>query len=768
MKNSTISKISTNKSGYPRSRFNLSHDVNTTCAWSDCQPLMCRAMLPDSKATCGIESLVRLAPMVSPTFGDARFKTYHEFVAMSDLIRNFDAMMSQTRVNRGDSSFVPQGVPTAFLFDVSCMALIGSHLTVYRNGDGAKFDSTHPWKTFTGASDMSTLLTNLQTDLAAATGITSYPYSNALFNASEAFYGADDCYKFNPLCLMPERFLQTWPYRENVWIPVNQGNSLPGTSMALSLGAPANTYDYGQGVTLEDADVIVFREWNSVGYAFAFRLSDFGKRIRKALIGCGYQLNFDTDQTVSLMPLFATHKAWYELFGLQLFDNYEDTFANKILQRYDNDNVWTYSLCASQLNTHLQDFFGFFKELGSLWYTEKTDFVNAHTANLTSNVKDARLGTFIDVYGASSGIQPASSNLYGPLDNIGVDSSDVDKNGHVRTITQNHGQLDSELLKRLYKWTNRNSIAGQRVRDLLIQQGLADYVDECEPRFIGYDDTHINISDVVSTSDTNGIANPDAGAVLGEYGGRGLQYVDSKQFTYEAKEYGYWVVLAVVVPEAGYCQALDGNVLSRTKADFYQPEFDGLGMEANSKFLVCADSPIANPKLVNDDETLKANFGFLPQYSKLKVASNKVNGDFNLRSVSANYEPYTLDRLFKVNDKAISSAVTTSERASLVHEKFAAKDFPIAGNIWRYIGRYKFLTNFNRIFAQITGNSKIYDEEITQVDLSSELQTCQSDNFLVHNIIHMDYFAPMLPIEDSFETLDEGNDGKANSKLEKA
>jgi hypothetical protein len=726
-------------------------------------------MLPDSKATCGIESLVRLAPMVAPTFGDARYKTYHEFVAMSDLTRNFDAVMSQTRVNRGSASFVPHAVPTCFLFDLSCMCLMGAHLTIYRNADGALFDSTHPWKTYPDSSSMTTMLNNLTNDLSAVTGqsVSAYMwYDNTTFGASDAFYGADDCYKFNPLVLSPERNISTW-FRNQVYIPVNQGRSVPGLSLSQSVGCPTNTYDYGQSVTLESADVIVFREFNGHGYAFAFRLSDYGKRLRKVLIGAGYQLNFDTDIAVSMMPLFATHKAWYELFGLQLFENYEDTYANKILQRYDNDNVATYSLASSQVNPHLQDFMHFCRELASLWYTEKTDFVNAHTANVTSNIKDAKLATFIDVYGASDGIQQASQNLYGPLDLIGVDESNYNKNGHIRTITQNHGQLDSELLKRLYKWTNRNSIAGQRVRDLLIQQGLADYVDECEPRFIGYDDTHINISDVVSTSDTNGIANPDAGAVLGEYGGRGLQYVDSKQFTFEAKEYGYWVCLAVVVPEAGYCQAIDGNVLSSTKEEFYNPEFDGLGMEANEKALVCADSPIANPKLSVTD-TCQANFGFLPRYSRLKVASNKVNGDFSLRSVSANYEPYTLDRLFKLNDKVISTAETSTERASLVHEKFNVKDFPIAGNIWRYVGRYRFLANFNRIFAQLDGNGKIFDDEITKIDLSGELQSCQSDNFLVHNIVHMDYFAPMLAIEDSFETLDEGNDGKANSSLEKA
>lgn len=761
MKNSTIGKITTSKSGFPRSKFNLSHDVNTTCGWTDVQPLMVQSMLPDSKAVVGIESLVRLAPMVAPTFGDARFKTWHEFVAMSDLTRNFDALMSQTRVNRGSSSFVPTQLPFVSLFDLSCMCLIGSSCTVYRNGDGAVFDSIHSWITYNTSTDMSNLFNSLATD----TGHTiSDIVNNNAWNSGDAFEGADDFLHFNPLILLPE--YQKSNFRGGVFIPVNRGRK-NNISVYGSFGF-GNNY-YGGDITLEGADVIVFREYNGAGYAFAFRLSDFGKRIRKALIGAGYQMNFDNTTYLSLMPLFALHKAWYELFGLTLFENYEDTSANKILQRYDNSNFTDYRLTNVQLTPHLNDLLSFFVELGSMWYTEKTDFVNAHTASVTPNVKDARSSLYemIDIIGASDAWSNPSQNIYSPLDSIGVDESDINKDGHYRTITQNHGQLDSELLKRLYKWTNRNSVVGQRVRDLLIQQGLADYVDECEPRFIGYDDTHIQISDVVSQSDTFD-SGTDEGAILGEYGGRGLQYVDSKQFTYEAKEQGFYIVLCSVVPLAGYAQALDANVLSYTKSGFYQPEFDGLGMEANSKLLVCADSPIANPKLISG-EGLTSTFGFVPRYSRFKVQSNKMNGDFSLRSAKANYEPYTLDRLFDVNAKRFNTAESGNIRSTLVNELFDVKDFPIAGNVWRYVGRYPYLVNSNRIFANVGANtiSDIY-KDVSAMDFSWELGVTQSDNFQVHNVVHFDYFAPMLPIEDSFETHDEGNEGKTNSSTEKA
>ena len=48
-------------------------------------------------------------------------------------------------------------------------------------------------------------------------------------------------------------------------------------------------------------------------YSLLVELSDFGKRIRKVLQGCGYQIDFGSKTEVSLMPLFAQFKAYFGL-----------------------------------------------------------------------------------------------------------------------------------------------------------------------------------------------------------------------------------------------------------------------------------------------------------------------------------------------------------------------------------------------------------------------------------------------------------------------
>lgn len=752
MKNNNISNISMSRSGYDRSKLPLSHDINTTCGFGEVQPMMCRAVLPDSKNVLELETGVRFAPMLAPTFGDVRFKTYHEFVAMSDLTANFDALMSQTRVNRGEASFAPQYLPNAPLYLISSLCLIGSRCTIYEClGSGSPVWHTYSNNPPDGGETMTNLWNRICTALDCQLSDLVYQYN---WPAGSPFEGANELGGFNYTLLFPNR--GSSKFVKARFIPVVQRNP-----QAYGYSVTNGEISF-EPVPLKSADVLVERRIGDARYMFAFKLSSFGKRIRKAIIGCGYQINFNSDRLFSLMPLCAYFKAWYELFGLQLFSNFEDTACNKILQRYDNYNFYNYTWNAQA--ERLDDLFAFAMELGSMWFTDSTDFVNAHTANVTSNGKTFDVGSFIDVNGASTDAGDASHNVYTPYEDITEES--VGKNIHLRTITQNHGQLDSELLKRLYKWTNRNSILGQKVKELLKAQGLSDYVDSCEPRFIGFDEFTPPIADVISTADTSSA--DGKGALLGEYGGRGYGYKRSSKFTCETREYGFWVTLCVIVPVSGYCQSVDANNLCISKEQFYNPEFDGLGMELNPKLLVCASQDVNSIEGAEDyQKSLDASFGFIPRYSSLKVINNVMNGDFNLRSTRNSYMPYTLDKIINVDDRHFTEHYSDDNRQMGVNqvELFRAEDFPIAGNIWRFNGRYPFLANYSRIFA----NMGDFENSLSrQADLSFEMSDLMLDNFMVHNAMAFDSYARVLPIEDSFETHDDGNDGKTTMSAPKA
>ena len=94
MKTNKLDAIKVQKSGHPRAKFNLSHDVNTTCGFGEIQPLMCRFSVPGTKHVLDIESLVRCAPMPAPTFGRVSYKTWSSFVNLSSLFPNAKNMFA--------------------------------------------------------------------------------------------------------------------------------------------------------------------------------------------------------------------------------------------------------------------------------------------------------------------------------------------------------------------------------------------------------------------------------------------------------------------------------------------------------------------------------------------------------------------------------------------------------------------------------------------------------------------------------------------------
>lgn len=371
---------------------------------------------------------------------------------------------------------------------------------------------------------------------------------------------------------------------------------------------------------------------------------------------------------------------------MQYTDNY---YSNPGLDNWVND--------VSSYATMHAWFLGFVNDLGNMWYTDSQDFVSMHIPNTAVSPNPAAVNSHI--------ISVDSANNFNP----NVDFSDISSvlgslnspNGHAYIDAVKHGALDSEYLKILYRHTNRNTIAGQRIAELLRAQGLGSYVDEARSNFIGANETIVTISDVTSTSDTYQVNNGvKTGQVLGDYAGKGIEYNKSKTFTYENDEVGFWVTLVCIIPESGYCQALDRAVTCKTKFDFYNPDFDGLGYEATAKDQVVGSQDWSSAS----GGSLFSGFGFAPQYSGLKIANNVMNGDFSLRGTKSGYQPFTLDKLINVGERDVfhDSALDTPDSVGYrVYKLLTAQDLPTASPIWRYVGRYPWLGLYNRIFNQV-------------------------------------------------------------------
>lgn len=733
MENNLVGKVAMQVDGHKRARFNLAHDVNTTCTFGETQPLLCRSLMPGAKAVLDIESLCRLAPMPAPTFGRVKLKTWTQFVEIRDLMRHFDAMLSETVVSEASTSFSPSAVPHMMLGALSAHILAGARCTL--------------WYTASAGGDqrVSTL---------------------ASYNVGDHSQQADWEALFNSLC--DSHYIATstaWP----AWGGMN-GASInaerlfdfgDGTSCHIPLdsqgvldwflgdyvdGSASDTNWYSKGaVSVEGADYLhTVQRTDGSAVTFAFRLSSFGKRLRKIFLGCGYQIDFRSKMQVSLLPLFAYYKAYFDLFGLTLYENYSTTNAAKLLSANDFDNHPNFDAWVDD-----PIWPAFIYDLGNCWVTAPQDYVSAHMA-AASVSPSATLPPLIEVNDLSE------PNIVTP------GQAAEGQSGHAYIDDVVHGHLDSELLKRLYRWTNRNTVAGKRIAELCKAQGLGKYMDECKPSFVGSSETSIIISDVVASADTYQ-SSTESGSLLGEYGGRGLKYDKSKTMVYEADRHGFLITMAAIIPEGGYCQAVDSAVREVGKYDFYNPMYDGLGYQA-SRFsdTVCGTrnwSEHGNP--AGEGSPFDETFGFVPMMSSKKVAFNVQNGDFNLRGTRAAYLPYTLDRLLDVGEREIVKSYVTGNRPCIVLRKSLLPDeLPTAGLVWRYYYRYQWLSNFNRMF--VNGGALQYSSESGRGH-DFEMTAREADNFLLHNIVNLQLFAPMLPISESFGTVDDDPDGQVTA-----
>lgn len=843
MKVNKQGKIKVPKSGFKRSKFNLSHDVNSTFSFGEIQPVGCRMLQPGSKTTMSTQSLIRLAPLVAPTFGRVKYKTFNQFVDVMDIFPNYDAMMAQQPVNRNGRTKVPQKIPSVKLGQLSSWCYQGAKASIYwvdeaiygtnpMRANAAEAGQYVTWfkPTVTGytlPSNVTTMLGYISGNGKAFVPSPSSTTWNAIPGAPKLYpdwLGSSGFYQM----MFPKRMnSDSWnsayagdtTYADVDYQIVLSNNDLTGSADTLLpfnpsvladaiVANPSSAY-----VSMSSADSLIefkVTTQDSGGndvdhyYCLALEFSDYGKRIRKILQGCGYQVDIGSNEDVSILPLLAQYKAYFDIFGLQLYQGWETTYCAKLIDYIKNNFIETIdferyagqptdairiasmpyitSNAAYQTDVFTSFCSFMFAEVAQEWYTEDPDWIGSHMSKLAvspTGPDASHNGGMITV--DSSGIDLDTVHLTnndGWYAGDAIDFGQIDSNGdsaivgsssasavHAYITQLEHSQVDAELLKRLYKWTNRNSVLGREIAKLLRAQGLGDYVDECKSNYIGATDTMITISDVVSTSDTQSEEVDSygrvttSGAVLGEYGGKGLQFIEDKILMFENDSLGYWITLACIAPESGYVQGLDPTLTALDKFSLYNPDFDALGMELTKKsVLVGCNYDVRSVNSVHGTAN-RLGFGFTPRYSKFKVASNIVNGDFNRHALRNTYLPYTLDKQLYVNDFDVTreELVTLSNGDVIgvvdLKRSLVPETTPVAGNIWRTPTKYPWLGHFNRIFMNI-GDRRSTDLTESGTyhggDSAIGFTDFNADNFLMHSIVGMTTYAPMKPIEESY------------------
>ena len=799
MNNNNLGRVAVRTASRKRVPTPLNFDVNATASVGSVMPFMLRECVAGSKPTVKTRSLIRLATMLVPTYGRMKLNLRHYFVGMSDLTENFAALLAKTPISRGVKTFTPLSLPFMSKGFLSLFSLVGSHVTLYRNfssyDDTRETSECRLYKAKYGApaTENRTLLTYWM----------SPPYQNDTVEQGMGPANNGDFYKQH----MPEAWRDSWngydgpalniakffynnsafPVGSQFWIPIeNKDWTTFFDITAASSGSSIPSYYDTSVVPLDKADAVVgYRNkggtlTDSQGQ-FAFRFSSFGQRWFNLLISSGVGVDYnDFAASRSVMPLFAYYKAYWESFGLELYKKWETTPVVKMLRYYDDNNGTDFGAITAvtgrafidtslDIGDYPADFAmwwcNFVCDVCTAFYTEEQDFTSAHTRTPTvSQQVNSPYPFGANLPNNTSNVTPNNPTQNEPSSAVGNDGMPFITGG---TFTQ----LDLETLKRMAKQVNLRTIAGQNIAKLLEVQGYGDYVKSLKSRFIGEFEVPIDIDEITATSDAfDSQDNPRS--LLGEQGAKGVGFGESKTFTCGVtRELGYYVVLASIVPESGYVNLAMAQAQNLRKNDFYTPDYDGLGYEANTKELTVSGQ-VDWTDSVDAPRMSGVTFGFAPRYSRHKIQPNFALGGFAMRSERDYYRSFFMDKVVDVQEREVTGEREETEYYSWEIRKLTpVSRIPVASPNWRYVGRYPWLENYLRIFAE-TGDPK-RKNYVFYASLSDFVSTFfdftfrDADKFIVQNRFLFNLSAPWLKITDAYETKEDGNVGKSDTSIGK-
>lgn len=398
---------------------------------------------------------------------------------------------------------------------------------------------------------------------------------------------------------------------------------------------------------------------------FGFVFTPLGRRFMDIMYGLGY--NFNLGVSPRDASELGADEAIDEVFSAMPFLCYAKLFCD----------WFTNSQYASTINT-LQATINTIYTRG---YMVANDF--SILANLITYVTYDR-DMFVSAFD-----RPSSPNdSHGTLDNIRFvdltnnalndsNKSRVDANAPTDTPTQynptngtpvmrsngqglsptNITQYALDCLRKLTNYVRRNQIAGVRALDRYYARYGVQLTSEklLRSQLLGSYDIPFDISDIMSTADTVGIAaNQSYGTNLGDYAGQGIGGASGININYNSDgEFGFLIITADILPFVRYYQGLQPHCSHIYVSEFYQPEFDGLSVDIvpqkqlYNDFLMLKNDNVEGGDDITDYRP-DGDFGYFPRYYDKKTQPYAIlSGAFHLGSRNTGLDAWHLMR--KVN-----------------------------------------------------------------------------------------------------------------------
>lgn len=346
----------------------------------------------------------------------------------------------------------------------------------------------------------------------------------------------------------------------------------------------------------------------------------------------------EVDNRLSLLPLAAYAKIWYEYYKDENhFTGQFDDLAEPFL---DNGQIpvitgtWLDYLRKGRTSTEIpfrakawrKDYY-----TSALPWPQKgsevllpldltSEFRLKPSAQWSATTPGLNLDSKVPYSGAASPIfdagnlETTSSGL-----NIGLDVSgyhEVHNTGLDLTIN------DLRRSIALQEWLEKNARGGTRYIEHIKSHFGVNSSDKRlqRPEFLGGLKKPIVISEVLQTSETT-----ETGTPLGEMGGHAISANSGKNIRYFCEEHGWIIGIMFLMPQNAYMQETNRLWFRKDPLEYYWPSFAHLGeQEILRRELYPVYGVHTEPKQLESVET----FGYTPRYAEYKFTPSRVAGDF--------------------------------------------------------------------------------------------------------------------------------------------
>lgn len=460
------------------------------------------------------------------------------------------------------------------------------------------------------------------------------------------------------------------------------------------------------------------------------KLSQGGRYWYTVLRGLGYTCDPDDTNPVSILPLWAFAKAYYDIFYPKRSNPWHMSNYYKFINSFYNGNFNTVEVGSLQI-----DFIKDYTHVLSGLFASGFDFY----ATIDDNLATVATITPINANSAASdnlSILNNTSTSSGPFSgddivgSLGKDLNPTHPNIPSTMSTNDDGIARTgisadqlSLVHRLWNFVQKSSVVGQSVKDwFAVHLGLSTNEDMFDQSILIQSVTNdVSINPVVSTAQTS---DGDKGDNLGALAGQGFAQKNGN-ISFDARTFGYFMCLSSLVPISGCSAGTNPELYCNTLYEQQLPDFDGVGYEVLNKTSFAESIVDSNYRKYYD--SMSGGFGYVPRLSSWKSIHSVRSGNFAINSIKDSFLPYCLDVL-------------------------PLKPMT-ASTLWRYpwSNSSKFMS-FNRIF---------YNGE-PSIDWSYfpllPLPLLIDDNFMSQSVFDFTYTSYLKPLSDSYSIESLGND----------